>query len=778
MVARIGTTTRRHLLDGEQWELHFARRVDAPSRHFPEDNHAYATIPATVPGSVELDLMREGLLGDPFLQGNLEDAWELDHGDWWYRTRFEVPEGWARDGLHLVFSGLDTLADIHVNGTLVGSTATMMVEHELDVSDVARPGVNELVVHLRSPLLEAEKFDYPASLMQIWDSMESLWIRKPAHMYGWDIAPRLVSAGIFRSVELVERTSERICDWYMTTTAVGKDRADVEVHFELSRAPRGRNVQLRIDGVHPRTGKTFTATAHPTFSSGRVSIRVDAPELWLPRGHGSPELYDVTLTLFVEGTETDRHSTRWGLRQIGLDWTLAAGDDGRFRMLVNGTPVFIMGTNWVPLDAIHARDAERLPQALELLGESGCNAVRLWGGNLYEPDAFYDWCDENGVLVWQDFAFACARYPQEEPFLGAVRDEADSIIRRLRNHASLALWCGANETDDSFAEGGIDPWTDEITRVVLPKSVRTHDPRTPYIPCSPAHVPGSSDRAADPEQHLWGDRAAYKESFYTSTTAEFISEIGYHGMPAVSSQRRFLPDIPTADIPTHPVWKLHETSHRKHPNWYYSRNELLINQARLHLKGWEEDIEQLTLASQITQAESKKFFVEQARLARGTRWGLMWWNLLDPWPQISDAVVDYYFSPKLAFHYLRRSQQQVIMMATEAKGWSRDVRLANDSPTPVTATWRVESATHGRVLDAGTHTVAAHTDQTVSALPLAAAGDCYLFTWTAEHEAGVIQGGNHYTEGSAPLDFDTYTGLYLPRISALADGFDAEACWR
>lgn len=778
MVARIGTTTRRQVLNGEQWELRFARRVDGPASQFPVDDDAYTTIAATVPGSVELDLMREGLLSDPFLHDNLEEAWALDHGDWWYRTEFDVPADWDLGALHLVFAGLDTLATVYVNGILVGRTDNMMVEHELAVSGAARQGANELIVHLRSPLREAEQFDYPASLLQIWDSMESLWIRKPAHMYGWDISPRLVSAGIFRSVELVERARERVCDWYMTTTTLTDERADLEVHYELSFAPRGRDVQLRIDGIHAASGKAFSATAHPTFTSGRVLVHVNEPELWFPRSHGTPELYEVTLTLVVEDRETDRHATRWGLRQIGLDWNLEAGVDGRFRMLVNGTPVFVMGTNWVPLDAIHARDAERLPQALELLDASGCNAVRLWGGNLYESEAFFDWCDENGILVWQDFAFACARYPQDEPFLGAVKAEAESIIRRLRNHASLALWCGANETDDSFAEGGIDPWTDELTRSVLPKAVRTHDPRTPYIPCSPAHVPGSTDRSTDPEQHLWGDRAAYKETFYANTTAEFVSEIGYHGMPAVSSQRKFLPEVPNEQIPSDPVWRLHETTHRKHPNWYYSRNELLINQARLHLTGWDDDIENLTIASQITQAESMKFFIEQARLARGKRWGLMWWNLIDPWPQISDAVVDYYFTKKLAFHYIRRSQQQVIMMASEAQGWSRDVRLANDRPSPATISWQIESALSDGVIDHGVVTLPAHTDKTVSSLPLAAQGDCYLFSWVAEHNGNQIRGGNHYTEGAAPLDFDTYTSVYLPRISRLDEAFRADESWR
>jgi beta-mannosidase len=249
-------------------------------------------------------------------------------------------------------------------------------------------------------------------------------------------------------------------------------------------------------------------------------------------------------------------------------------------------------------------------------------------------------------------------------------------------------------------------------------------------------------------------------------------------MSALSSLARFLPEIAPADIPHDPVWRLHETHHRAHPNWYYSRNQLMLDQAALYLDGDPDDLTQLVLSSQLSQAEAKKFFIEQTRLARGRRSGLIWWNLIDPWPQLADAVVDYYGVRKLAFHYIVRAQQQVVMMAREAVGWQREIVLANDSPGPADLAWRIRSATTGEELAHGTTALAAHTDRTVATLPLSPTGDCYLFTWAGHADGTAVDGGNHYTEGAAPLSFVRYRDVYLPSIATLTPTFDADASWR
>jgi len=324
MVDRTGLTAPSHTLDGDAWELCYAKRVDAAAVGYPAGLPGYATVPAVVPGAVELDLMRAGVLPDPFVGENLRQAWEFEYGDWWYRTSFDLPTGFDPTRTNLVFDGLDTIATVYLNGTEIGRAANMMIAHELKPGTSLRAGRNELVVHIESPLLAAEGFPYPAQLAQIWDASESLWIRKPPHMYGWDIAPRLVSAGIFRSVRLVERAPQRLVDWYLVTQRLDAANAQVELQYELAAAPRGRDVRLHVSGRQGERG--FEATAYPTFRSGHLRFIIEDPQPWWPRSHGRPNLYDVELLLTVDGVEVDRHATRWGVRTIALE--SAAGRGG------------------------------------------------------------------------------------------------------------------------------------------------------------------------------------------------------------------------------------------------------------------------------------------------------------------------------------------------------------------------------------------------------------------------------------------------------------------
>lgn len=779
MIARRGSSTRRLPLDGDGWSLTYVAHTSDPATDLGDARRRdYRTIDAVVPGSVELDLMRAGLLRDPYVGDALRDTWKLEYGDWWYRKEFTLPDDWDPQRTSLLLHGVDTIGDITLNGVRVGETRTMLVEHEFSLHAALRAGVNELVVHLRSPLLAAESFEYPAQYQQIWDASESLWIRKPGHMYGWDIAPRLVSAGLHRSVELLERVPLALSDWYLRTREVSASHATMELHYELSAAPRGAEVTLRIDGVHVGSGSRFSETAYPTFRSGRLSFDVTDPQLWFPRNYGEPALYDVYLTVAVDGVVVDTHRTRLGIRRIEVEIDLQPMPAGRFRVRVNGAPIMVLGTNWVPLDALHARDADRLPRALELLWDSGCNAVRCWGGNLYEDTPFFDWCDENGILVWQDFALACVRPPQDESFTDLVRAESESIVRKLRNHPSLFLWCGSNENDDSYVAAGLDPTQDALTRRVLPQAVRRHDLDTAYTPGSPAYTSemvarGLTARAA--EQHLWGDRASYKASFYSDSAAEFVSEIGFHGMPNGRALDRFLPDGHRAVDPDDPIWKLHETDHRAHPHGYYSRIELLLKQADLFCGRLDRaDRQAIVAASQVSQAEAMKYFVERTRLQKGRSWGLMWWNLLDPWPQISDAVCDYWFTPKLAFHYLRRSQQPLCVVAGEAEGWTRPVVLLNDSSRDavvhVEATTVAGGSRREFVVEspAGTNVPLFRAD-------LHPDGDCHLFRWRVEGTGEV--GGNHYLEGHPPFGLMRYREDYLPEIVALDSTFDLEDVW-
>ena len=333
----------------------------------------------------------------------------------------------------------------------------------------------------------------------------------------------------------------------------------------------------------------------------------------------------------------------------------------------------MLGTNWVPLDAFHSQDPKRLDQALALLDDIGCNMVRCWGGNVYESDTFYDFCDAHGILVWQDFAMGCSVYPHDSEFMERLSKEAVYQIKRLRNHPALALWAGDNENDQALYDwnGFVrNPNHNILTRQLLPELVRMHDYARPFLPSSPyISEEVFAGNGLMPENHLWGPRDYFKGDYYKNTFCHFASETGYHGFPAVSSLKRFLrrPEVifheegtPTAE------YLVHATCMEAKPDANYAfRIRLAYDQVVTLFGSASQELKEFVKQSQISQAEAKKYFIEKFRIGKWKRTGIIWWNLVDGWPQVSDAIVDYYFTKKLAYHYIKRSQQPLCLMFDE-----------------------------------------------------------------------------------------------------------------
>ena len=386
--------------------------------------------------------------------------------------------------------------------------------------------------------------------------------------------PRAVSAGIWRSVWLEEPPSTAIEQLYYWTVGVNHEGATLGVRFQFrTDAPTTDGFSLRFRGVCD-VPCTFESARHVPytfdfdwpveFAAGGCRIPVPDARLWWPKGYGEPNLYTVTAQLLKDGQVVAERVDRVGIRKVEVDrtetagaaWAPEAADGGtrrvdaspdpasRFVFRVNDVPIMVKGANWVPLDAFHSRDSERVDRAVALFVDLGCNMIRCWGGNVYEDHRFFDLCDEAGILVWQDFAFACCRYPQTEAFLEEVRREAEKVVAKLRNHPSLAIWCGDNEIDMAYVSDGLSPEHNRLTREVIPQVVHRLDPHRAYVPSSP-YVPPSVGPVAGawqktPEQHLWGPRGYFKSPFYTLHSAHFIGEQGYHGCPNVSSIRRFI----------------------------------------------------------------------------------------------------------------------------------------------------------------------------------------------------------------------------------------------
>ena len=731
---------------------------------------------AHVPGDWPLDYVRHGLLPDPFYGDNYLRIRDYETHHVYYACSFT----WDRpvnDLVFLRFDGLDTIADVYLNGMLIGHAENMFIPHEFAAASL-KTGENELVVHFSPVALEARKYPIAAHHTALKYNYESLVIRKPAHSFGWDICPRIVSAGIWRDVTIIEKKPERIESISLWVDRLAGNDAHCHAAFDIDigREPV-QPYTLRIDG---KCGASvFTAEQKLWFTHGRISFTVSNALLWQVRGYGEPHLYDITVTLLKNDAPVDTMHFRQGLRTVELirDDIREKHHAAAFSLRINGKPIFVKGTNWVPADAFHSRDAERIPQILPMVTDIGCNALRIWGGGVYENDYFYDWCDENGIIVWQDFMMACGVYPQTERMRSQLTEEATVIVRRLRHHACICLWAGDNECDTFYNRdtcGRIDPNRNSLTREILPNVLLAEDVTRPYLPSSPYISPAShaANKPFDtPEQHLWGPRCYFKDPFYHDHHAVFASEMGYHGCSSPASLRRYIPEDHLWPAMGDPMWLYHAASPELTDSPYTYRIGLMTRQIGYLFRQQPDSLDSYARMSQICQAEAKKYFVESFRSRRDERTGLIWWNLIDNWDQLSDAVVDYSFCKKLAYHFIRRSQQPVCLMIDDHPG-RHMLYGVSDLQQPVRVQYSAEAipADGGvpRRLAEGTAVLSANASMALGlAEPDGAA--FIIIRWTAEDGT---TGLNHYLYGKAPFDADWYLSCLQSVGLDEFEGFD------
>ncbi len=761
-------------LDGE-WTLDYWQQGRTPVRGPQQmDGIAFLSVPATVPGNVELDLQRAGLVEAPEIDSNvyLLEPWETFQ--WRYSRRFPSPVLDSGERAELHFEGIDCFSDIWLNGQRIGGTDNMLIPYAFDVTDFLAPAgaENRLEVYLRSSVIEGRAQVTP-SLSRNSPSPESVYVRRAPHTYGWDIMPRLVSAGLWRGVSLVVRQKAwiRDCYWYVERIDPLSTDARVYLDYTLSLPPDFVTGSLKASWRVSLDGRTAAeGTFIPDAHAGRVQIPVPQARLWWPRGYGEQPLYDVCLSLTdADGKPLDTQHRRLGIRTVALDRTEihTADRPGRFCFLVNGERIFIKGANWTPLDAFHSRDPQHLERAFAVALDLNCNMLRCWGGNVYEDHPFYDLCDEHGILVWQDFSFGCNEYPQDPAFQQAVGEEVRQIVRKLRSHPSIILWSGNNENDAStrwsMASFRADPNRDIVSRVTIPGALFECDPTRPYLPSSPYYSPEvvalGFDQHALPEDHLWGPRGYYKDPFYKEATCLFASETGYHGMPCRESlEEMFSPDnvYPWSDTSAH-VWKdaWLTKSVRESPAYGYvpKRNNLMINQVNILFGEVPDDLDRFIEASQTVQAEALKYFIERFRIAKfAPRTGILWWNIRDGWPIISDAVVDWYDRPKKACAYIRNAQKDVCAMIGDAEGKGHPLVVANDTREAVSGTVSVTDAASGKRIYSGRYEVAPNARTEVARLRRPSGQGVWVIRYSAPGGEQV----NHYLYGEPPFDLDAY----------------------
>lgn len=756
----------RHDLSGS-WRL-FYSELDAEFHSLDElENSGIPEIAGSVPGNFELDLLNANLIDDPFIGMNIADLvkWESFH--FWYGRSFSITR--PRDSQPwLLFEGVDCYADVYLNGRKVGTCDNSLVDHEFLLSEILCEGTNELLVHIRPVRKETESYQYPPLLTALRGNFESLYVRKAPHVFGWDIMPRALSGGIWKPACIVFKRLSRIETTFLRNVSADEERAVLILHYQLRLHVPGANYEIEIAVRHDDSG--FESRERVLFHAGRIQFNILKPARWWPRGRGDQNLYEVTIRLLMEGEEVDRHSWKHGIRTIALERTSTTDESGRgaFCFHVNGERLFILGTNWVPASPFHSQDLGRMPQILELAEECGCNMLRCWGGNVYESDEFFDLCDQKGFLIWQDFAMACAVYPQDEEFKKRLESEARKVIRRLRRHACLALWAGDNECDQArgwFNAG--DPNSNILTREILPRVVREEDPERSFLPSSPyidEHAYGQSETYL-PENHLWGTRAGFKTDYYKKSLCHFASEIGYHGSPSADSVKKFI----TAENlwpPQNSEWLLHATSPVPGVDIHDYRVSLMVNQIREFFGINPDSLEDFAFQSQCVQAEALKFFIELFRIGKWRRTGIIWWNLCDGWPQFSDAIVDYYFEKKLAFDYVKCSQTPLCLMVREAQDWKHVLVACNDSREHADISYRVWNLDTRETLCSGQRKAHADSATWIDEFPATTTQNHFLvIEWTATG----ISGANHYLTGQPAYDPNQYR-VWIQKYAKIRDG--------
>ena len=665
-------------------------------------------MPAVVPGCNYHDLLRLGKIEDPFYGENESKSAWVGASDFEYTRAFGLtPEDLAADRIALFCGVLDTICRVYVNGLLVGEGRNSHIGYEFDITRAAKAGENTLRIAFDSPVRRAKdmakRFRTPPDI----NFRGRTHIRKAQCHFGWDWGPCLPVSGITGEISLRLYTGARLLP-----LAVSQRHADGAVTLRVkAQAERFRpDVRLRLTLFSPE-GEILAQ------GDERLETVIENPRLWWPRGLGGQPLYKIKAEAVVEGEAADVMERSVGLRTIALNREADAW--GRnFQFVVNGVPIFAKGANYIPPDAFPDRATTEVKRALlEQCVRANMNMVRVWGGGTYETDGFYDICDQLGLLIWQDFMFACAPYPfDREDFLQNVQDEVAYNVTRLRHHASLALWCGNNEIEamsmlwKNYA--GLSRWTERFFWHILPAWVEAHDGATPFISGSPtggAYLKGVADDK-EGDTHLWHVWHGLQPlDYYRKRLTRFCSEFGLESLPSMEAVRAFA-EPQEYDVES-PVFNAHQKCGSGNQNILY----YILGQYALP-KGFGD----LLYLSQLTQAECVRDATEHWRRNRGRCNGSLFWQLNDCWPVCSWASVDYAGRSKALQFAARRFFAPVAVSIEDSEKYVKLYVLNDTRETrKLTLAWQWmdfagqvtasgESAVEAPPLSAHTHTCIAN----------------------------------------------------------------------
>jgi beta-mannosidase len=661
--------------------------------------------PAQVPGVVHTDLLQNKLIPDPFYRANESTLQWIENASWEYRSTLQAgSDVLKRSHIELVFEGLDGPADVYLNDKQILTTNNSFREFRVDVKPLLKSGANQLHIVFPSPITAAQTIAAKDFWQPQTKTPEESYLRKAAYEYGWDWGPRFVLSGIWRPVRLDVWDDAKLSDVHIRQRDISADVAHLVVETEISSAQKTSGT-VTID--YEQNGKKASISRDVTFNAGvnHVDLPLDIahPDLWYPTGYGKQSMYTFRAQLKTNGHLQDEHTVRTGLRSVVLHREVDQW--GRsFEIVVNGIPIFGKGADVIPFDSFPTRvTTAQYRRVLESAKAANMNMIRNWGGGYYETDEFYALSDELGIMIWQDFMFGNKWQPGTYDFKQNVEAEAEYQVKRLRDHPSIVLWCGNNETEVSWdwhrsytntlgADTQRRMWQDYVVLFsgTLARAVERYAPETPYWPSSPSSdYEDTSAEYRSGDSHnwsVWHGRVPFSD--YEKSHARFVTEYGFQSFPEMRTIEAFTQQEDRTGILT-PVMLAHQKN---------NEGNSIIHDYLLMYYPEPKDFPSFLYASQVLQAEGIKVGTEHLRRRRPRSMGALYWQLNDCWPVASWSSLDYYGRWKALQFYARRFFNDVLVSPHEENG-GVNVYVVSDRTSPVSGDLRLRVMTFdGRIL--------------------------------------------------------------------------------
>ena len=628
-------------------------------------NKQYETkkLKATIPGIVHTDLYENKLIPDPFYGANEKKLQWIENENWEYESTFSLSEKEiSNENIDLEFNGLDTYATVYINGKLVLEANNMFRKWIISAKNHLKKGKNHLKIVFLSAVKKGK--EEAAKLTYILPEKERVFVRKAQYQFGWDWGPRFVTAGIWKKVQLKFWNSATIENIKFSQVELNDKKAILEFTTEI-RVSEAKTIQLQINE------KAETFNLNKGTNTVKMQYEISNPKLWWCNGLGFPHQYEFHFSLKQNREFLDKKELKIGLRTIEL---IQDKDDfgTSFNFKLNGKPVFMKGANYIPPDSfISKKSGSSYHETIQNARKANMNMLRVWGGGVYADDEFYNACDANGILVWQDFMFACAMYPGDEKFIKNIKQEVIDNVNRLQNHPSIALWCGNNENDEGWHNWGWQKqfnyskadstqiWNDykKVFHEMIPQTLDSllSKEKSLYWPSSPSIGWGRKESLTQGDSHYWGVWWG-KEPFevYKKKVGRFMSEYGFQGMPNWVTLEKV---IAKEDFNfTSEAFK----NHQKHPTGFETINEYMTRDFRV-----PTSMEKYNYVSQLLQAHGMKIAIEAHRLAKPYCMGSLYWQLNDCWPVTSWSTLDYYGNWKAAHYQVKESFAPILLAVTE-----------------------------------------------------------------------------------------------------------------